>query len=73
MTTARVIRTWGNRVSFIILYYYLFILIIYLLIIVFISAISGGQFLSLGSTCLIVGIVEHELMHAIGFLHEQVR
>ena len=33
----------------------------------------GGQDLSIGSGCAFVPIVEHELLHALGFFHEQSR
>ncbi|XP_042565068.1 meprin A subunit beta-like [Clupea harengus] len=35
--------------------------------------IPGGQVLSIGSGCAFVAIVEHELLHALGFFHEQSR
>ena len=33
----------------------------------------GSQDLSLGSNCNYMGVIIHELMHALGFLHEQSR
>ncbi|XP_031415264.2 meprin A subunit beta-like [Clupea harengus] len=35
--------------------------------------VSGGQNVSIGSGCAIVPIVEHMLLHALGFFHEQSR
>jgi len=34
---------------------------------------GGNQRLSLGSNCFTVGLIIHELMHAVGFWHEQSR
>ncbi|VDM62832.1 unnamed protein product [Angiostrongylus costaricensis] len=39
----------------------------------FITRLSGKQSLSLGSGCIQKGIIIHELMHAVGFFHEQSR
>ncbi|KAK8405834.1 hypothetical protein O3P69_001955 [Scylla paramamosain] len=38
-----------------------------------VGKVGGGQSLSLGSGCVHVGVVIHELMHAVGFWHEQSR
>ncbi|XP_031431901.2 meprin A subunit beta-like [Clupea harengus] len=35
--------------------------------------VSGGQNVSIGLKCAFVPIVEHELLHALGFFHEQSR
>ena len=34
---------------------------------------GGVQYLSLGYNCVHLATVEHELMHAVGFWHEQSR
>jgi len=34
---------------------------------------GGAQSLSIGTSCETVGIVEHEIMHALGFYHEHSR
>jgi len=39
----------------------------------YVGRIGGGQRLSLGSGCVSNKIIQHELMHAIGFFHEQSR
>ncbi|XP_068129829.1 embryonic protein UVS.2-like, partial [Hyperolius riggenbachi] len=39
----------------------------------FIGKIGGGQYLSLGSGCMLRGVVQHELDHALGFVHEHMR
>jgi len=39
----------------------------------YVGSISGEQRLSLASGCLHKGIIVHELMHALGFMHEQNR
>lgn len=33
----------------------------------------NGQVVSIGQNCDIIAIVEHELLHALGFWHEQSR
>uniref|UniRef100_A0A0P4WGL6 Metalloendopeptidase n=1 Tax=Scylla olivacea TaxID=85551 RepID=A0A0P4WGL6_SCYOL len=38
-----------------------------------VGKVGGGQSLSLGTGCVHVGVVIHELMHAVGFWHEQSR
>lgn len=38
-----------------------------------IGRVGGGQGISLGSGCLVHGVVIHELMHAIGFFHMHSR
>ncbi|XP_077966090.1 uncharacterized protein LOC120336056 [Styela clava] len=39
----------------------------------YIGRVGGGQHLSLGTNCGHLGVIEHELMHALGFFHEQSR
>ncbi|KAI7789686.1 meprin A subunit beta-like isoform X2 [Triplophysa rosa] len=39
----------------------------------YIGRVSPGQSLSIGNGCGIIGIVEHEFLHALGFFHEQSR
>ena len=34
---------------------------------------GGKQVLNLGKDCLVNGIIQHELMHALGIFHEQSR
>ncbi|XP_068129816.1 embryonic protein UVS.2-like [Hyperolius riggenbachi] len=39
----------------------------------YIGKIGGGQYISLGGGCMYRGIVQHELDHALGFVHEHMR
>ncbi|XP_068129825.1 embryonic protein UVS.2-like [Hyperolius riggenbachi] len=39
----------------------------------YVGKIGGGQFISLGGGCMYRGVVQHELDHALGFVHEHMR
>jgi peptide deformylase len=38
-----------------------------------VSGDNKGQQLSLDTGCLVKGIIQHEMLHALGFIHEQNR